>query len=140
MVSGHNRVRDILVETCHRAHIGVQVEVGNNLTCDHSKSCPADILLPNWFLGKTAALDFSITSPLNPQTLLEVGVLAKTAAQVTEARKYLAIDPKCSELGWGVSSWWLNHMEPGVKSLCHHLFYHFETHHLHRQAKVGDAQ
>ncbi|KAL5460146.1 hypothetical protein EMCRGX_G033573 [Ephydatia muelleri] len=38
---------DILVETCHRAHIGVQVEVDNSLTRDHSKSCPADILLPN---------------------------------------------------------------------------------------------
>ena len=100
MVSCHNRVRDILVETCHRAHIGVQVEVGNNLTRDHSKSHPADILLPNWFLGRTAALDVSITSPLNPLTLLEAGVLAKTAAQVTEARKHQANDPKCSELGW----------------------------------------
>ena len=87
------------METCRRAHIGVQVEVGNSLTRDHSKSRPADILLPNWFLGKTAALDVSITSPLNPLTLLEVGVLAKSAAQVTEARKHLANDPKCSELG-----------------------------------------
>eukprot|EP00731_Ephydatia_muelleri_P029392 Em0020g1036a len=110
VVSRHNRVRDILVETCrreqdilvetcHRAHIGVQVEVGNNLTRDHSKSRPADILLPNWFLGKTAALDVSIPSPLNPLTLLEARVLAKTAAQVTEARKHQANDHKCSELG-----------------------------------------
>ena len=70
MEQRNNRVRDILVETCHRAHIGVQVEVGNNLTCDHTKSCPADILLPNWFLGRTVA-----------STHLEAGVLAKTAAQ-----------------------------------------------------------
>ena len=109
VVSHHNRVRDILVETCHRAHIGVQVEVGNNLTCDHSKSCPADILLPNWFLGKTTALFVSITSPLSPLTLLEVGVLAKAAAQVTEARKHQL------NLGGWVFPWWLNHMEPGVK-------------------------
>eukprot|EP00731_Ephydatia_muelleri_P031396 Em0022g910a len=75
-----------------------------------SKSClmcsyivitrPADILLSNWFLGKPAALDVSITSPLNPLTLLEAGVLTKSAAQVTEARKHQANDPKCSELGW----------------------------------------
>ena len=96
----HNKIRDILVETCRRAHIGVQVEVGNNLTHDHNKTRPADILLSNWFLGKPAALDVSITSPLNPLTLLEAGVLAKSAAQVTEARKYQANDPKCSELGW----------------------------------------
>eukprot|EP00731_Ephydatia_muelleri_P021341 Em0013g1068a len=50
--------------------------------------------------GKSAALDVSITSPLNPLTLLEAGVLAKSAAQVTEARKHQANDPKCSELGW----------------------------------------
>ena len=49
---------------------------------------------------KTAALDVSITSPLSPLTLLEAEVLAKTAAQVTEARKHQANDPKCSELGW----------------------------------------
>ena len=88
------------METCRRAHIGVQVEVGNNLTHDHNKTRSADTLLSNWFLGKPAALDVSITSPLNPLTLLEAGVLAKSAAQVTEARKHQANDPKCSELGW----------------------------------------
>ena len=100
VVSRHNRIRDILVETCRQAHIGVKVEVGNNLSRDHSKTRPADILLPNWFLGRTAALDVSITSPLNPVTLLEAGVSATAAAQATEARKHQANDPKCSELGW----------------------------------------
>ena len=59
VVTRHNMIRDILVETCRRAHIGVKVEVGNNLSRDHSKTRPADILLPNWFLGRTAALDVS---------------------------------------------------------------------------------
>ena len=36
VVSHHNRVRDILVQTCRWAYIGVQVEVSNNLTHDHS--------------------------------------------------------------------------------------------------------
>ena len=90
-------IRDILVETCRRAHIGVKVEVGNNLSRDHSKTHPADILLPNWFLGRTAALDVSITSPLNPVNLLEAGVSATAAAQATESRKHHA---KCSDLGW----------------------------------------
>ena len=39
----------------------------------------------------------------------------KAAAQVTGARKHLANDPKCYELGCVcVSLWWLNHIEPGV--------------------------
>ena len=71
VVTRHNMIRDILVETCRWAH---KVEVGNNLSRDHSKTRPADILLPNCFLGRTAALDVSITSPLNPVILLEVGV------------------------------------------------------------------
>ena len=50
VVSRHNRIRDILVETCRWAHIGVKVEFGNNL----SKTHPADILLPNWVLDRTA--------------------------------------------------------------------------------------
>ena len=53
VVSRHSRIRDILVETCHQAHIEVQVEV----THDHSMSHPVDVLIPNWFLGKTATLD-----------------------------------------------------------------------------------
>ena len=34
VVSRHNKLRDILVESCRRAHLGVQVEMGNNLTND----------------------------------------------------------------------------------------------------------
>ena len=100
VVTRHNKIRDILAETCRRAHIGVQVEVGNNLSHDHTISRPADILLPNWFLGKPTALDVCITSPLNPLTLLEAGMMAKSAVHAAEARKHQANDPKCSELGW----------------------------------------
>ena len=56
----------------------------------------ADILLPN----KQHHLMSQSPSLLNPLILLEAEVLAKTAAQVAEARKHLANDPKCSELGW----------------------------------------
>ena len=100
VVTRHNRLRDCIVEVCRRAHIGVQVEVGNNLTPSHSKTRPADVLIPNWVMGRTAALDVSVTSPLNPQTLLEAGVTATAAALTTEERKHDENDPKCSELGW----------------------------------------
>ena len=100
VVSCHNRIRDILVETCCWAYIGVKMEVGNNVSRDHSKTRPADILLPNWVLGRMAALDVSITSPLNPVTFLEGGVSATAATQATDSKKHQANDPKCSELGW----------------------------------------
>ncbi|KAL5496452.1 hypothetical protein EMCRGX_G012736 [Ephydatia muelleri] len=100
VVTRHNRLRDCIGEVCRRAHIGVQVEVGNNLTPSHSKTRPADILIPNWVMGRTAALDVSVTSPLNPQILLEAGVTATAAVLTTEERKHDENDPKCSELGW----------------------------------------
>ncbi|KAL5481848.1 hypothetical protein EMCRGX_G004137 [Ephydatia muelleri] len=91
-------MRDILAETCRRAHLSVQVEAGCNLTPDHSHSRPADVLISNWVLGKTAACDISVTSPLNSNIMSEAGVTAGAAAQATELRKHEANDVKCSEL------------------------------------------
>ena len=51
------------------AHLGIQVEAGNDLTADHSHTHPADLLLTNWTTGTTAAFDISVTSPLNTHTL-----------------------------------------------------------------------
>ena len=100
VVTRHNTLRDVLAEICHRAHLGVQVEAGNDLTADHSHTHPADLLLTNWATGKTAAFDISVTSPLNTLTLLEAGVSAGSAAQAPETRKHMANDAKCNELGW----------------------------------------
>eukprot|EP00731_Ephydatia_muelleri_P004695 Em0002g871a len=100
VVTRHNTLRDVLAEICHRAHLGVQVEAGNDLNADHSHNGPADLLLTNWATCKTAAFDISVTSPLNTLTLLEAGVSAGSAAQATETRKHMANDAKCNELGW----------------------------------------
>ena len=78
VVSSHNKLRDVLAESCWQAHLGVQVEMGNNLT-KHSHTCPADLLVPNWVLAKPAAFDLSVTSPLNPTTLLEASVTTGVA-------------------------------------------------------------
>eukprot|EP00731_Ephydatia_muelleri_P007115 Em0003g1363a len=99
VVSRHNKLRDILAESCRRAHLGVQVEMGNNLT-NHSHTRPADLLVPNWVLGKPAAFDLSVTSPLNPTTLLEASVTTGVAALTTELRKHSSNDTKCKELDW----------------------------------------
>ena len=82
------------MEIYHQARIGVKVEVSNNVSRDHSKTHPADILFPNWFrLGRTAALDVSITPPLNSSTQLDAGVLATATAQATESRNHQSNDP-----------------------------------------------
>ena len=99
VVSRHNKLRDVLAESCRRANLVVQVEMGNNLT-NHSHTRPADLLVPNWVLGKAAAFDLSVTSPLNPTTLLEASVTTGVAALTTELRKHSSNDTKCKELDW----------------------------------------
>ena len=74
--------------------------MGSNLTSEHDHSRPADILLPNWALGKPAAFDISVTSPLNPQIVSVAGLSAGAAALSTEERKHTENDPKCNALGW----------------------------------------
>ena len=61
VVSRHNKLRDTLAEACRRAHLSVKVEAGCNLTLDHSHSRLADILVPNWSVGKPAPFDLSVT-------------------------------------------------------------------------------
>ena len=99
VVTRHNQLRNVLAETCRRAHLSVKVEMGSNLTSEHDHSRPADILLPNWALGKPAAFDISVTSPLNPKIISVAGLLAGAAALSTEERKHTENDPKCNALG-----------------------------------------
>ncbi|KAL5503619.1 hypothetical protein EMCRGX_G010594 [Ephydatia muelleri] len=93
----HNSLRDTFWESCKLACIAGQIEAGSGLDVEGSRTRPADILLPNWEFGKPAALDFTITSALNPSTLIEASVMAGSAAS---ARKHVANDEKCSRLGW----------------------------------------
>ena len=60
----------------------------------------ADVLISKWSLGKPAAVDLTITSPLNSTIVSEVGVKAGSAAQAAGCRKDPTNGTKCSELGW----------------------------------------
>ena len=62
----HNALRDVFAQFCHRARLGGQLEVGYGSGGDVSNSRPADFLVPNWTLGKPAAFDLTVVSPLNP--------------------------------------------------------------------------
>ena len=78
MVSRHNRLRDLVLEFCRRAHQGVRVQKGSGLTSDHNRTQPADILALDWDRGRHAAFDVTVTSPLSvsilPEASMSVGV------------------------------------------------------------------
>ena len=96
----HNALRDVFAQLCHRAHLGGPLEIGYGSGGDFSNSRPADFLVPNWTLGKPAAFDLTVVSPLNSNTLIEAGATSGSAAGKAEVRKHNANDPKCRELGW----------------------------------------
>ena len=64
------------------------------LTHDNSRSRPADVLVTRWEKGLPAALDITVTSPLNPAILDESCSTAGAAAVAAESRKHVANDPK----------------------------------------------
>ena len=68
------------------------MEVRSGLRHDARRTQPADALLPNWVLGKPAAFDLTVTSPLTPITLNE--------ASVTSGSRTQAADTKCSACAW----------------------------------------
>ena len=79
--------------------LGPRLEMGCGVGSD-SQSRPADVLVPNWDLGKPAAFDLSVTSTLQSSALLEASVTAGSAALLAENRKHNNSDKKCDELGW----------------------------------------
>ena len=71
MVLRHNKLRDIFSDFCQRACLGPRLEMGCGAGITNTQSRPADVLVPNWDLGKPAALDLSVTSTLHSSVLLE---------------------------------------------------------------------
>ena len=69
VVSHHSRIRDTLFEFCQHACLGAQLEAGSSLGHEARQTRTADILITNWDLGKPAAFDLCVTSPLNSETL-----------------------------------------------------------------------
>jgi hypothetical protein len=95
VVSRHNRLRDALFSICAVANLGPKKEQGS---FHEDKSRPADLLVPDWSLGKPAAFDFTVASPLVPMNIQAAGgidVVSKAAEF-----KHNKNDPKCTELGW----------------------------------------
>ena len=75
-------------ESCKQACIGGQLEAGSGLDEDGQLTRPADILVQNREFGKPAALDFKVTSPLNPTILNEASVTAGSAALAAKIREH----------------------------------------------------
>ena len=100
VVIRHSRLRNIIADLCHRAHLSVRVEVGRGLLGSHDYTRPADVLVDGWDRAKRDAFDVTVTSPLTPVTLNEASIHEEAAALAAETRKHAANDARCQALVW----------------------------------------
>ncbi len=95
MTTRHNRLRDCLFRFLQLAKLSPSLEKGASFG---DASRPADILVPHWSLGKSAALDLTVVSPLTSRNLSEAG--DHDAVSLAAEEKHKSNDPKCAVLGW----------------------------------------
>ena len=100
VVLRHNKFQDVFLDFCQCVCLGPHLEMGCRAGYTNSQSRPADVLVPNWDLGKPVAFDLSVMSTLHPSVLLEASMMVGSAACVAENRKHNNNDRKCEELGW----------------------------------------
>ena len=92
----HNRLRDALFQLLSAAGMSPSLEQG---AYENDRTRPADILVPCFKLGKPAAFDLTVVSPLTSTNLSRAGehfdFLERAAV-----RKHEENDDKCAALGW----------------------------------------
>ena len=96
-ISRHNAVRDVIFAVAQSAALGPSKEVLGLVPSSLAR--PADVFLPHWYLGRPAALDVHITSPLQEQTIAEAAFTPGHALQAGVQRKLASNLSACRATG-----------------------------------------
>ena len=97
MISRHDRIRDKIISACSGALFSPISEQKSLLPDSNSR--PGDILLPVWNNGLPAALDVTVTSPLQSSLIKNASEKSGLALSAAEDRKYEQYAQNCSEVG-----------------------------------------
>ena len=96
-IARHNSLRDVIFVIAQAATLGPRREAP--CLVPNSSSRPADVLLPSWSQGRSAALDVSVISPLQKLTLNGAATSPGHALNVGANRKLAAGLPACRAAG-----------------------------------------
>ena len=96
-VAWHNAIRDVVFLAAQSAALAPSKETPNLLA--GSAERPADVLLPNWCQGKSAALDIHVISPLQSATVAEAAYNQGYALDVGVRRKLTSNLSTCRSAG-----------------------------------------
>ena len=97
MISRHDRIRDKNVSACWRALLSTICEQKSLLPDNNTR--PGDIFLPVWNAGQPAALDVTVTSPLNTSFITNASEKCGFALSAAEDTEYEQYAQKSSEVG-----------------------------------------
>ena len=92
--SRHNKIRDLLFSQCQASVLAPRKEVQNLL--DNTGEKPADIFIPSWSNGCPAAIDVTITNPLNMDIVSKSANQAGSAAAMRAASKITKYHQACA--------------------------------------------
>jgi hypothetical protein len=95
--SRHNRLRDSLSRLLSAAGMSPRLEQGAD---ERDLRRPADILVPDYKLGKSAAFDLTVVSPLTQHNLSGAGDFQYDAVSRAASLKHEENDEKCAALNW----------------------------------------
>ena len=100
VVTRHNCIRDCIADFCRRAHLSPLMEQGCGIGPAKERSRPADILIPNWSLSRSAAFEIKVIHPLNNSLISDAGQTSGASAAVGEQEKLENNALGCVERGW----------------------------------------
>ena len=93
MISRHDRIRDKIISACSGALLSPIFEQKSLLPDNNSR--PGDIFLPVWNAGQPAALDVTVTSPLQSSLIINASEKSGFALSAAEDRKYEQYAQNC---------------------------------------------
>ena len=118
----HNAIRDIISTAAQSAALSPRREVPSLIP--GSLSHPADVYLPHWSQGHPAALDVTVISHLQQQTLSQAACDRGSALLVAEARKRTLHHEGCRAAGVlavETLGGWSRDASLTITAICRHL-------------------
>ena len=97
MIYRHNRIRDKIISACSGALFSPIFEQKSLPPDDNSRL--GNIFLPLWHAGKPAALDVTVTSPLQSSLIINASEKSGFALSAAEDGNYEQYAQNCSEVG-----------------------------------------
>ena len=97
MISRHDRLRDKTFSACSAANLSPVCEQENLIPETNSR--PGNMYLPCWSAGQPAALDITITSPLQPSIISNAARKSGVALRAAEDRKLEQFSQQCANIG-----------------------------------------